>query len=264
LPWPVIRVVIFRDGSKAISTQGDAMSSARATVVILPGLDGTGTLLTEFKNALSLHFDVQVITYPTLEPLSYAQLLEYVEERLPARHFILIGESFSGPLALRVSEQKPAGMQGLVLGASFARLGVDGPLKAALRFAHMTMTPFMGTRFARALTPQLLSPLLLGRWTTPEWRRRLRKMLALVAPRVLAARVGEALAVDLVEAGVKPGHPLLYLRASADRLIPPTAADDVARLSPAVEIKNVEAPHFLFQVAPELCAQAIRDFAIES
>jgi pimeloyl-[acyl-carrier protein] methyl ester esterase len=235
---------------------------SRAAAVILPGLDGTGLLLSGLKGALSLNFDVQVIAYPASEPLSYNQLLEFVEQRLPARRFILIGESFSGPLALRISERKPPGMQGLVLGASFARLGANGPFKAALRLAHSTITPFAGARFARAMAPRLLSVLLLGRWATPEWRRRLAQTLELVAPQVLAARAGEALAVDLVKSGVRPAHPALYLRASADRLIPRSAADDVARLGPAVEIRDIKAPHFLFQVAPEVCAQAIKDFAI--
>jgi pimeloyl-ACP methyl ester carboxylesterase len=232
--------------------------------VILPGLDGTGLLLTGLKDALSPNFDVQVIAYPASEPLSYDQLLEFVEQRLPARHFILIGESFSGPLALRISERNPPGMQGLVLGASFARLGASSLRKAALKLAHLTITPFAGTRFARAMAPQLLSALLLGRWATPEWRSRLGETLALVVPQVLTARAGEALTVDLVKFGVRPAHPVLYLRASADRLIPRSAADDVARLSPATKIKDIEAPHFLFQVAPEICAQAIKDFALSS
>ena len=81
------------------------------------------------------------------------------------------------------------------------------------------------------------------------------------SPRVLAARAREALAVDLVKSGVRPAHPALYLRASADRLIPRSAAGDVARLSPDIATKDIEAPHFLFQAAPEACARAIRDFA---
>jgi pimeloyl-[acyl-carrier protein] methyl ester esterase len=234
----------------------------QAAAIILPGLDGTGLLLTSLKDALSPDFDVQVIAYPASEPMSYAQLLEFAEQRLPARRFILIGESFSGPLALRISERKPPGMLGLVLGASFARLGAGRLGKAGLRLAHATITPFAGTHLARAMAPHLLSPLLLGRWASPEWRRRLGEALALVSPQTLAARAGEALAVDMIKSGVRPAHPALYLRASADRLIPRSAADDVARLIPALEIKDIEAPHFLFQVAPEACAQAIRDFAI--
>lgn len=236
------------------------MTAGRVAAVVLPGLDGTGLLLAGLKNALSPDFDVRVIAYPASEPMSYAQLLEFVEQRLPARPFILIGKSFSGPLALRISERRPPGMRGLVLGASFARLG-GGLRKRTLRLALSAITPFAGTRLARAMAPRLLSVLLLGRWASPEWRRRLGETLTLAAPRVLAARAREALAVDLVKSGVRPAHPALYLRASADRLIPRSAAGDVARLSPDIATKDIEAPHFLFQAAPEACARAIRDFA---
>ena len=64
-------------------------------LVVLPGLDGTGLLLADFVRAVSAFFRVQVIAYPVDEPLSYDELMLYVQSRLPDEPLWLIGESFS-------------------------------------------------------------------------------------------------------------------------------------------------------------------------
>lgn len=75
------------------------------SAIVLPGLDGTGVLLEDFAAALSEHFDVQVIPYPADKPLRYPQLCAFVRERLPPGDFILVAESFSGPVALRLAAE---------------------------------------------------------------------------------------------------------------------------------------------------------------
>jgi pimeloyl-[acyl-carrier protein] methyl ester esterase len=233
----------------------------------LPGLDGGGLLLEDFVRALGAHFDVQTIRYPPAEALGYDQLQDFITPRLPAKPFILIGESFSGPLALRISASRPPPpcLLGVVLGASFARLG-PAPLRRALRSALWVAAPFIhigiaAFPLAKAALPWALSPLLLGRWATPEGRRRLGEALAQVSPHVLTFRAREALSADLAGGGTRPAHPALYMRAAADRLIHRSAARGVAALSDSVRIIEIEAPHFLFQAAPFACASAIRDFA---
>jgi hypothetical protein len=44
------------------------------TLVLLPGMDGTGQLFAPFLTALGHGVDVKVVRYPTKEPLSYAEL----------------------------------------------------------------------------------------------------------------------------------------------------------------------------------------------
>ena len=71
--------------------------------VLLPGMDGTGDLLTSFAARLAAHRPVDIIAYPAGQPLGYAALQTYIESRLPAGRFVVIGESFSGPLAIAVA-----------------------------------------------------------------------------------------------------------------------------------------------------------------
>jgi len=226
------------------------MNAAR-TIVLLPGLDGTGLLFKDFKATLERFYAVRSISYPVDVPLSYDELLPLVRARLPTGDFIVVGESFSGPLALRLAVDAPSGLKGVVLGASFARL--DLPLKSVMS----RLVKFVP---AHRIPIHVLAFFLLGRWTTPDRRLELAAALSRVSSDVLTARARATLNVDLVKDARRLAVPLLYLRASADRLIPSSAARSLAGIAPAMTVQEITAPHFLFQTAPEACADAIRHF----
>jgi pimeloyl-ACP methyl ester carboxylesterase len=54
--------------------------------------------------------------------------------------------------------------------------------------------------------------------------------------------------------------PVLYLRATEDRLVPRRCADTIAAAIPQTHIVDVEPPHFLLQAAPTATAAAVRAF----
>jgi pimeloyl-[acyl-carrier protein] methyl ester esterase len=227
------------------------MTARCRRLVILPGLDGTGHLLTDFTRQLECRYKVDVITYPTDEPKTYDELLHYIRQYLPAENYILVGESFSGPLALRIASESPLFLRAVVLGASFGRF--DSPLKA-LPANFIDWVPL------RAVPFTMLNFLLLGGKATDEDRQRLNSVLQSVHPQVLKLRVKEALKVDLFHDNVHVTLPLLYLRGSADRLVSGKAAELVSSLAKNTSIRDIAAPHFLFQTEPRLCAEAIMDF----
>lgn len=223
-------------------------------LVVLPGLDGTGLLLADFVRAISAFFRVQVIAYPVDEPLSYDELMPYVQSRLPDEPIWLIGESFSGPLALRLAAEHATRVRAVVLGASFARL--DLPLKTALS----SMARLLAW-FPPALVPMgLLDAVLTNGRATASERALLKQALLRVDPAVLSVRVRQALTVDLVAQGVRVQQPLLYLKATHDRLMPGNAGALAASLSPRARIESIAAPHFIFQAQPQACAKAIVAF----
>ena len=222
------------------------------TIVLLPGLDGTGLLFRDFKAALERFCPVTLISYPVDVPLSYDELLPLVRAGLPTGDCIIVGESFSGPLALRLAMDAPPNLRGIVLGASFARL--DLPLKSALasvvKFVPVHRIPI-----------RVLTPVLLGRWATPELRSELAAALSRVCPDVLTARAEAALEINLEKDARRITLPLLYLRATEDRLIPSSAVRSIAGIVSAMTVQEITAPHFLFQTAPEACTDAIRRFS---
>lgn len=221
--------------------------------IVLPGLDGTGVLLDDFAVSLRRYLDVTVVAYPRAEPMGYAELCDWVRAQLPDDDFVLVAESFSGPIAIELASKSPPGLKGLTLCASFAR--VDLPAKAWLS-GMASIIP------AHAIPTGWLSVLTWGPWRTRERTEALRQALALVAPAVLRRRAREALSVDMAH-GQPLDIPMLYLLATRDRLINLSAASVLASRFAKFQARAFDAPHFLLQVRPEECASAIDAFSRE-
>jgi pimeloyl-[acyl-carrier protein] methyl ester esterase len=223
-------------------------------LVILPGTDGTGALLEDFL-AAAADLRPLVLPYPIDRALDYAGLLPDLEPRLPRTgEYVLLGESFGGPLALALAARRPAGLVGVVLCASFARFPRP-PLRFLGRLA-VRMPP-------RWVPMPVAVRALLGRWASPRWRERLRDVLARVPSEVLQARVQATLDVDVTASLARLEVPLLYLQASDDRLIPAAAGEAIVAAVPSGSLVRIAGPHFLLQAAPVACAAAVRRFVRE-
>ncbi|HMA00429.1 MAG TPA: hypothetical protein VKP66_20995 [Steroidobacteraceae bacterium] len=80
-------------------------------LLLLPGLDGTGKLFAAFLRALGPGVESRVVEYSPDEPLGYEELELRVRAALPRdRPYVLLGESFSGPIAMRIAASAPAGL----------------------------------------------------------------------------------------------------------------------------------------------------------
>lgn len=96
--------------------------STLTKLVLLPGLDGSGDFFDALCRQLPPQWRIQVIRYPGDQPLSYGELARLVWAALPDDSpFVLVAESFSGPVAIQVAAMRPAGLMGVVLCATFAR-----------------------------------------------------------------------------------------------------------------------------------------------
>jgi len=103
-----------------MSYRGGMGTADNIAILLLPGMDGSGVLLTGLVHRLSQHRPVRVISYPNSEPLTYDELTTFVIERTPDSRFVILGESFSGPIAIEVAATEPR-VAGLILASSFAR-----------------------------------------------------------------------------------------------------------------------------------------------
>lgn len=222
------------------------------TLVLLPGMDGTGTLFEPLLLALGQHWPVQVLHYPGDQPLGYPALVERVMAQLPTnRRFILLGESFSGPVAVSVAARNPEGLMGLVLCSSFVRNPRPrlAPLQPLLKVLPVQRLPFWP-----------MDALLLGGFSTPALRQALAAAIAQVAPQVLQARLQAVITVDVRQALAATRVPLLYLRARQDRLVPPSASALVRQLRSDARLVEIEAPHCLLQASPAAAAAQLQQF----
>jgi hypothetical protein len=83
-------------------------------LIILPGLDGTGVRITPFLREMERVVPRAVIGYPPDRPMGYAELESLVRHSLPeSERYVLLAESFSGPIAIRVAANPPPGLAGL-------------------------------------------------------------------------------------------------------------------------------------------------------
>ena len=225
------------------------------TLVLLPGLDGTGLLFSDFVSAFAPEFETTVVRYPTDQCLSYAELESMVRASLPAgRPFVLLGESFSGPIAISISASRPRGLVGLILCCSFARY--PRRLLAKLRLL-VPVIPVKG-RFV-----SLVGRVANGRGVSRALRSRLREVAAKVSSSVLRARIGEVLRVDVRDKLPEIEVPILYLRASYDGVIPRRASEEIRRLVPRVRVVEFAAPHFVLQAVAPRAAEVVGEFARE-
>jgi pimeloyl-ACP methyl ester carboxylesterase len=97
------------------------------TLVLLPGLDGTGKLFQPFIRELPADWRVIVASYPADARSGYAQLASLTLTMLPPEgRAVLLGESFSGPIAIQLASALGPRVQALVLCCTFARNPVPG------------------------------------------------------------------------------------------------------------------------------------------
>jgi pimeloyl-ACP methyl ester carboxylesterase len=220
-------------------------------LVLLPGLDGTGELFSDFIQALT-GLDPLVIAYPADREMDYAGHEQHARERLPQdKPFVLLGESFSGPIAISIAASPPAQLRGIILCCSFAAnpLPMFGPLSRLI------------ARFPAMKIPSaLFAPLLYGGHATPAVRRAHARAMSRVQAATLRARVAAVLAADYRSQLRKIEVPLLYLLATADRLIPRSALRSIEAIRPDVQVAEFDAPHFLLQTRAEQAALRVRSF----
>lgn len=222
------------------------------TIVLLPGMDGTGTLFEPFISALGQEFSIRIVRYPPTGALGYRELEEHARRSLPAgSRFVILGESFSGPIAVSIAASRPAGLVGLILCATFIRN--PRPLLGPLRF--------LGKALPVKIAPlAILSAALLGRFSTWQLRSSLAAAMSQVSSEALQARLQAVFSVDVSAKLKAVGVPLLYLLAEHDQVVPVSASRQIQRVFPAAKIAPVNAPHFLLQAAPREGATLVGSF----
>ncbi len=220
-------------------------------LVLLPGMDGTGELFGPLLARLPLEMRASVIGYPD-RPASYAEHVSFAQRELPRNEpFILLGESFSGPVAVSIAAGAPPALRGIVLCASF--LTCPHPALKLLR-------PFTPVASPKLLPGFVAQRTLLGRFATPELRAAQTRALSHVSSPTLTARLRAMADVDVRNEMSLAQVPTLYLQATEDRLVRDRFADEYVKHARVARVERIEGPHLLLQANPQDCAKAICAF----
>ncbi|EJL81264.1 putative hydrolase or acyltransferase of alpha/beta superfamily [Polaromonas sp. CF318] len=224
-------------------------------LVLLPGMDGTGDLLAPLVNALAPSMQVEVVRYPGHEALGYDDLHTFILARMTTAPFVLLGESFSGPLAISIAATRPAGLRGVILSCTFAR----NP-RPAFSFVSHFVDNWVSRKIPPHMLTRLVSPFLLGRFASTPLRSALEQALRQLSPQAMARRAQEVLRVDMRDKLKLLRVPVMYLQATQDHVVPASAAESLRQDLPAMEIVKLRGPHCLLQVSPAPAALAIQSF----
>jgi pimeloyl-ACP methyl ester carboxylesterase len=229
---------------------------ARRTLVLLPGMEGSGIVFQPLVATAPADVEIVTVTYPSGEAQGYDRLLPLVRALLPRdRPFHLLGWSFGGPLALLAASENPPGLRGVILASTFVRRPswVPTALRALAR-------PWLFRLYPAAEQMKTL----LGRQATPELRRLLGEAHALAGPAAIAARVRAAMSVDATAVLLACPAPILYLRAGSDRVIRARCADEIRALVPSVEIVEIAGPHLALLTNPAASWAALSAFMVRT
>jgi pimeloyl-[acyl-carrier protein] methyl ester esterase len=223
------------------------------TVVLLPGLDGTGTLFADLIAELAPTLRVNIARYPADRFLSYSELVSCVREIIPSSPFLLVAESFSTPLAIKLAATRPSNLAGLVLCAGF----VTNPAGRWAPLVKVLARPWL---FRLSPPGFALEDFLVGASPHDALGAGVRQALQLVNPGVLAGRVRAVLDCDAREDLARTKIPMMYIQAESDRLVRAECFREVQRLRPDTVLTSIPAPHLVLQREPRKAAEAIVRF----
>jgi pimeloyl-[acyl-carrier protein] methyl ester esterase len=231
------------------------LNGSERTLVLLPGMEGSDLLFQPLLETAPPEVRTVTVCYPPGDQNRYEDLLPSVLAALPTDGaFFLLGWSFSGPMALLVAAQRPPGLRGIVLASSFVRHPVPLP-----RWMRHLARPVL---FRLYPSSYQLKALLSGAEV-----RGLRHLVAeahrQAGPAALACRARAAMAIDARELLRTCGVPVLYLRATADRLIAGHHAENAKAILPRLQIVDIPGPHMAMVIHPSSSWAALTRFMAE-
>jgi pimeloyl-[acyl-carrier protein] methyl ester esterase len=225
-----------------------------ATLVLLPGMDGTGKLFADFAAALPGSFVTVTVTYPPDRLLSYAELVELVRAACPAAEpFVLVAESFSTPLAIQYAATNPANLKGVVLVAGFA----SGPVRGWRRFLVRLLAPIL---FRMPPPDFAVRRWLVGRGASATLVAAVGAAVSSVRPKVMAERLRMVLSCDVQAEFGRVKVPMWCVQARQDRVVSFLRGEELRRMNPAMEVAVIDGPHLLLQREPEKAAELVAEF----
>ncbi len=222
-------------------------------LALLPGLDGTGLLFDPLLAALPCEPAPLVVRYPRECAASLDAHVDAAAAALSGNeNWIIVAESFSGPIAARLARHPGLRIVGIVFCASF----VTSPRPVLLALAGIT--PIAAVLRLRP-PDRLVRSFCLGPKAPQNLIESFWRAIAESGADALADRLRLLARLPRLEQPIV--QPSLYICPTADRLVPRSAMIRLTQQCRLVELAMVEGPHFILQSAPEPCADAIRSFA---
>lgn len=225
-----------------------ALMETTLPLVLLPGLHGTCRLMAELVTLLARKRPVVTIDYPSDPLLDFDAYVGFVRARSPAGPFAVLGESFSGPIAIALTHREPR-VAGLILASTFASF----PLPSSITRSVVALVglPVPARYPARALA---------GRGAAPRLVDALNSIVAGLPKTLIRQRTRIALETDTRMMLASTSCPLLCLSGGRDRLTGRHALASITSARPDAQVRRLDAGHMLLETHAEEATDAIEGF----
>jgi len=219
------------------------------TLVLMPGLDGTGKLFAPLIPLLEPHFKLIIVTYPDLD--SFSEYIECAQGQLPEEDgFSLVAESFSGPVAMTLMARRPGRFGPSVLSTTFAR----SPLAALTRMANYVPEQMFSIG---ALSEFCLDVYDLKDEDFSETQPLPLNVMEQLDGVLLKHRISVLSRIDVSALLPEIETSILYLHGTHDRIVSENDAQLLQAYLPNVNRVDIDAPHLLLQTQPQRSAELI-------
>lgn len=216
-------------------------------LLLLPGMDGTGLLFRPLLEALPSHIEPIVHAYDRHRCEDYDTLFAALPV-INEAHAVL-GESFSGPLAIRRAAHDP-NVRALILTASFAH----APRPALAWLAKLSQPVFQ-----RPPPRAVVRHVLIGPGATEALIDEVQSTISSVRGDVLTHRLQQVAQVDVTHELARIRCPLLSMQGAHDRLVPSSCSARITRAAGG-SLHSLNAGHLLLQSRAGESAALISSF----
>lgn len=224
----------------------------QTTLVMLPGLDGTGLVFEPLLAHLPEEITAQVVRYPADRIMTFQEHVAFARRHLPKQKpFVLLAESFSGPIGLQLLAEPPDNLVGVIFVATFAHYPSPFLLDA-------------GRFLPQGLLLKLFSTTLFSRFfclggASASSVKLFRTALDSVKLNVLSNRL-QILAELPPPPDTDFSGACLYIQPRSDRMVSSRAIPPLQRHLPQLQVEQLSGPHIILLAQPETGAHLISDF----
>ena len=218
-------------------------------LVLLPGMDGTSRLFDEFIDKLDYNESFAIVL-PQCGDQSYTSLAAFVSRQLPKNDCIVLAESFSGGIALKLLENH-SNIKAVIFAASF--LSCPRPflvnIAKYLPLSKMAMWP---------VSKVFLKLFIWGNNASDEQLSLFKRVMDDVQPDTLRKRLAALAHLDGLKS--RSDIPALCLVAKNDKLVPSKKSNEFRQVFSNIQVVGLSGPHFLLQTNAEGAAGVIQEF----
>lgn len=220
-------------------------------LVLLPGLDGSGELFAPLLSFLQ-HFECQIISLPNTTNQNYQFLAEYVLTQLPKDDFILLAESFSGPIAILLSQQRNKNLKGIILVATF----ISPPRKHLVLLTKiLPIKILLSLPFGCYLYSYLFFDNNLNLF------KLLKQTINTIPTKILKQRLNSIQSLGNLKKLLSiSSTPALYIQPISDLFVSNNKYHEISKYYDNITLKKIDGSHFIAQVRPRECSAIISEF----